>query len=62
MQEAVANEQKMAARYVNDIEISKAERDFKLKKAEYDIEVQGKKAEAELAYNLQAAKTQQLIR
>lgn len=62
IKEAVANEQKMAARYVNDIEISKAERDFKLKKAEYDIEVQGKKAEAELAYNLQAAKTQQLIR
>ena len=53
LQEAVAEEQRMAARYANDIEIAKAQRDFELKKAAYDKEVQGKKAESELAYDLQ---------
>ncbi|CAD5116991.1 DgyrCDS5824 [Dimorphilus gyrociliatus] len=52
----------MAARYKNDIDIAKAERDFKIKNAEYDMEIQGKKAKSELSYSLQAAKTKQLIR
>lgn len=43
----------MAARYVNDIEISKAQRDFELKKAAFDQEVQTKKAQSEMAYSLQ---------
>ena len=43
----------MAARYANDIEIAKAQRDFELKKAAYDMEVQTKKAESNLAYELQ---------
>ncbi len=43
----------MAARYANDIEIAKAQRDFELKKAAYDQEVQTKKAASDLAYNLQ---------
>jgi len=52
-QEALAEEQRLAARYVNDIEIAKAQRDFELKKAAYDQEVQSKKAMSDLAYSLQ---------
>ena len=43
----------MAARYANDIEIAKSQRDFELKKAAYDQEVQTKKATSDLAYDLQ---------
>lgn len=49
----MAEEQRMAARYVNDIEIAKAQRDFELKKAAFDQEVQTKKAQSEMAYSLQ---------
>ncbi|XP_022110845.1 flotillin-1-like isoform X2 [Acanthaster planci] len=62
IKEARAEEERMAARYANDIEIAKAKRDFELKKAAYDMEVQTKKADSELAYDLQAAKTKQRIR
>merc|ERR1712123_227480 len=62
IKEAVAEEQRMASRLMNDTEIAKAKRDFELKKAAYDVEVQTKKAEAELAYELQAAKTKQRIK
>lgn len=62
IKEAIAEEERLAARLVNDIEIAKAQRDFELKKAAYDQEVQAKKAEAELAYELQAAKTKQRLR
>lgn len=62
IKEAIAEEQRMAARLLNDTEIAKSKRDFELKKAEYDMEVQTKKAEAELAYELQAAKTKQRIK
>ena len=43
----------MAARYANDIDIAKAQRDFELKKAAYDQEVQTTKAQSDLAYDLQ---------
>jgi len=43
----------MAAKYVNDIEIAKAQRDFELKNATFDQEVQTKKAQSEMAYALQ---------
>ncbi|KAB7507130.1 Flotillin-1 [Armadillidium nasatum] len=62
IKEAIAEEERMAAKYVNDTEIAKAQRDFELKKASYDVEVQAKRAEAELAYELQAAKTKQMIK
>ncbi|CAG7659311.1 unnamed protein product [Allacma fusca] len=62
IKEAIAEEERMAAKYLNDTEIAKAKRDFELKKAAYDLEVNTKKAEAELAYALQVAKTQQRIR
>ncbi|XP_059166429.1 flotillin-1-like isoform X1 [Physella acuta] len=62
IKEAIAEEKRMQSRYVNDIEIAKSQRDFELKKAAYDMEVQTKKAQADLAYQLQAAKTKQRIR
>ncbi|XP_033251657.1 flotillin-1-like isoform X2 [Drosophila miranda] len=62
IKEAIAEEQRMAARFLNDTDIAKAQRDFELKKADYDVEVQTKKAEAEMAYELQAAKTKQRIK
>lgn len=62
IKEALAEEKRMQARYLNDIEIAKAQRDFELKKAAYDMEVQTTKAQADLAYNLQAAKTKQRIK
>ncbi|XP_063966350.1 flotillin-1-like [Lytechinus pictus] len=61
IKEARAMEEKMAATYLNSAEVAKARRDFELKKAAYDIEVQTKKATSELAYELQAAKTKQAI-
>uniref|UniRef100_A0A1B6M950 Band 7 domain-containing protein n=1 Tax=Graphocephala atropunctata TaxID=36148 RepID=A0A1B6M950_9HEMI len=61
IKEAMAEEERMASRFLNDTEIAKAQRDFELKKAAYDVEVQTKKAEAEMAYELQAAKTKQRI-
>ena len=45
----------MASRFANDTEIAKAKRDFELKKAAYDMEVQTKKADSELAYELQVS-------
>lgn len=62
IREAIAEEQRMAARYANDIEIAKSQRDYELKKAAYDQEVQTKKAQSDLAYDLQAAKTKQRIK
>lgn len=62
IKEALAEEKRMESRFANDIEIAKSQRDFELKKAAYDMEVQTKKASADLAYQLQAAKTKQRIR
>lgn len=62
IKEAIAEEQRMASVFLNDTEIAKAKRDFELKKAAYDVEVQTKSAEAEMAYELQAAKTKQRIK
>lgn len=46
----------MAARLQNDILIAKAQRDFELKKAAYDMEVQTKKAQSNMAYELQVCR------
>lgn len=43
IKEAMAEEQRMASRFLNDTDIAKAQRDFELKKAAYDVEVQTKK-------------------
>uniref|UniRef100_A0A8C2X817 Flotillin n=1 Tax=Cyclopterus lumpus TaxID=8103 RepID=A0A8C2X817_CYCLU len=59
--EAHAMQEKVSAQYKNEIDMAKAQRDYELKKATYDIEVNTKKAESEMAYKLQVAKTKQLI-
>eukprot|EP00092_Neocalanus_flemingeri_P085167 GFUD01107124.1.p1 GENE.GFUD01107124.1~~GFUD01107124.1.p1 ORF type:complete len:430 (-),score=168.67 GFUD01107124.1:543-1832(-) len=60
--EALAEEQRMESKLVNDTEIARSKRDFELKKAVYDTEVNTAKAEAEMAYSLQAAKVQAKIK
>lgn len=52
-QEAHAMQEKVSAQYKNEIYMAKAQRDYELKKAAYDIEVNTKKAESEMAYQLQ---------
>jgi len=61
IKEAIAEEQRRKARFENDTKIAEAERDYHLKKAEFDKEVETKKASSVLAYDLQKAKTRQLI-
>jgi len=62
VKESIADEQRERAMFQNKIEIAKAQRDFELKKAAYDQEVHTKKAQSDLAYDLQAAKTRQKIK
>jgi len=62
IKEAAAEEQQMKAKYVNDTEVAKSQRDYSVKKAEYDMEVNTKKATSDLAYELQAAVTKQKIK
>ena len=57
-----AEMQQMESKLLNDTEIARAKRDFDLKKAMYDVEVNTAKAEAEKAYELQAAAIQQKIK
>ncbi|KAK7887028.1 hypothetical protein WMY93_026649 [Mugilogobius chulae] len=61
IKKALAMQQRMTAENKNEIEMAKAQRDFDLKKAAYDVEVNTKKAESEMAYQLQVAKTKQRI-
>lgn len=62
IKEALAEEDKMAAKYLNDAEIAKAQKDFEMKKAAYDYEVFTKKAESDLAFDIQTAKTKKQIK
>jgi len=62
IKKALANEAEQAARYQNETLQAKAKRDFQLKKAAYDAEVQTEKAKAKLAYELQTAISQQAIK
>jgi flotillin len=59
---AQAKQEAEAARFVADTGIADSERAFSVKKAAYDQEVNARKAEAELAYELQATKTRQQIK
>ena len=52
----------MDIKYSTDTKIEDNSRAFKLQKANFDSEVNTAKAEAQLAYELQAAKIQQRIR
>ncbi len=62
IQEAQADKEAQAARFSADTSIAESERDFATEKAAYDQQVNARKAEAELAYTLQEAKTRQDIR
>ena len=62
IREAEADEKRQAARFEADTGIAKSERDFATEKAGYDQQVNARRAEAELAYPLQEAKTRQRIR
>uniref|UniRef100_A0A3B5A4E2 Flotillin n=1 Tax=Stegastes partitus TaxID=144197 RepID=A0A3B5A4E2_9TELE len=59
--EAHAMQVKVSAQYKNEIDMAKSQRDYELKKAAYDIEMNTKKAESEMTYQLQVAKTKQHI-
>ncbi|CAG2164786.1 unnamed protein product [Oppiella nova] len=62
IREAQCNKESMDAKYGASTKIEDAHRIFSLEKAIYDGEVNSKKAEAQLAYELQSAKIQQSIR
>jgi flotillin len=59
---AAADQEAQAARFAADTAIAESERDFNIQKASYDRESNARLAEAELTYQLQAAKTQKDIR
>ncbi|XP_028575613.1 flotillin-1 isoform X1 [Podarcis muralis] len=61
IKEAKAKQEKLSAQYLSETEMAKAQRDYELKKATYDYEVNTRKAESDLAYQLQVAKTKQKI-
>lgn len=62
IKEALANEELMKSQLSNDTDIARSKRNYDVKKAEYDAEVNTAKAEAELAYDLRAAVMQQKIK
>ncbi|XP_050528491.1 flotillin-2 [Daktulosphaira vitifoliae] len=62
IREAECEKLAMDIKYGTDTKIEDNSRLFKLQKANYDMEVNTIKAEAQLAYELQAAKIQQKIR
>lgn len=59
---AEAEQAKQSAKYKADTAIADSERAYSVEKATYDREVNARKAESELAYQLQEAKTRQQIR
>merc|ERR1719516_68332 len=62
IREAECEKAAMDIKYSTDTKIEDNSRGFKLQKASFDKEVNSAKAEAQLAYELQAAKIQQRIR
>ncbi|XP_001952277.2 flotillin-2 [Acyrthosiphon pisum] len=62
IREAECEKLAMDVKYGTDTKIEDNSRMFKLQKANYDMEVNTAKAEAQLAYELQAAKIRQKIR
>merc|ERR1712117_275011 len=62
IREAECEKAAMDVKYSTDTKIEDNSRGFKLQKANFDSEVNTAKAEAQLAYELQAAKIQQRIR
>ncbi|XP_057294396.1 flotillin-2-like [Hydractinia symbiolongicarpus] len=62
IREAECDKDRQDARFKADTSIADSSREYQMQKAVYDQEVNTKKAEAELAYELQAAKERQRIR
>lgn len=62
IREAECEKSAMDVKYGSDVKIEDASRLFQLQKAKFDMEVNAAKAEAQLAYELQAAKVRQKIR
>jgi len=62
IQTALAEEQRMASKLSNDTEKELYKRNFEIKKAGYDMEVETARAQSELAFQLQAAKVHQRIK
>lgn len=62
IQAANANQAAMTAKYEADTKIAEADRDYKLKLQDYTAAVNQKKAEADLAYDLQRYKTEQSVK
>ncbi|XP_072028912.1 flotillin-2-like isoform X2 [Amphiura filiformis] len=62
IREAECEKTMMDTKYDADTKIADSQRQFEMLKAGYEAEVNTKKAEAELAYELQAAKVRQMIR
>ncbi|OON16014.1 hypothetical protein X801_08176 [Opisthorchis viverrini] len=60
--EAECDRARLDVRYAADTQIANSTRDYQLQKASFDQEINTARAEAELAYKLQAAKEQQKIR
>jgi len=58
---AKANQEGQSAKYIADTQIAEADRDYKMKLADYTASVNQKKANADLAYDLQKFQTQQLV-
>jgi len=62
IREAECEKARMDARYAADTKIADSKRAFEMQKANFDMEVNARKAEAELAYELSGAKEKQKIR
>lgn len=62
IREAEAEKTHMDSKFEADTKIANSDREYKLQKASFDQEVNTARAEAELAYELQAAKEKQQIR
>merc|ERR1719466_605665 len=62
IKEAIANQERLKVRFEKDTEIALAKRDFDLKKAAYDQEVETRRAESEMAYQQQQAVSKQAIK
>jgi len=62
IKEAKATENSMRAKFQNDTVVAESKKDYEIKQAIYEMEVQTKKAEADMASSLQEAITQQEIR
>ena len=58
---AQANQEGQTAKFQADTQVAEADRDYKMRLAEYTASVNKKKAEANLAYDLQKFQTQQLV-